>query len=813
MASTGIPIPGNLPIDWDSLLRTLQAGTTITFYPDTPGGGSVIITTVDELIEYARTLGVEPIYAIRHEIVGWGSVQPVDPTSSTDLTLRAATDIVAGGAGGAVSQFVTSGNRTLGLVTKLVAVSAVMSLLISEIGAGLVPDEIKTDLITSADPYTVDGEHVPVLIDENGKTHYENDFIEAVRAKAAELGIFSNGGGFQPAPDLSSNISYTSEQSGNTNTVTVLKDNYNNYKQFTNVSNYMPLYANSQRTAGVKLEDIRQAGVYYNIEKVLFSVFSRTNTHYGINIAIICDGNIPAESGGVWFFVDANNTRITTVGATPFRYTMTVNGVTKQVKGFTYSTSIVKNAFDGTEIVGSSESTIPNPSSLLYDYLFGTPIPSVEGITPNPNTASDMADLTKPLTDILPQLAQGEMSTPSPTDEDLEDKTKWYPINTNFTDIFDQGATTTDTDPSTVTDGDVSDDNKDDIIDALRDLIKELQQEQTDPDVPTPDKPDYPYVVVEDSGDTPPENPPLVNGSANGLWKIYNPLEADIQSFGSWLWSSNIIDQITRMFNSPIDAVIALHQIYCTPVRGSSANIKCGYLDSGVASTYTVANQYQTIDCGDVEIGEFYRTAVDYEATKIELYLPFIGIVPLSASVVMGSTLNVTYRIDVLTGTCLAQVKVSKQNSNAVMYTFAGNCACQIPLTATTYTGTVSALVNSVQAGLSFMMGDIITGAGEVASAIRGGVSGLSGTKKSGSLGANAGALGIRIPYVIITHPTVYDAYLYNEQYGYPSNKTVTLGSVSGYTRVKDIHLSSIPCTDDELEMIESLLKEGVIIN
>ena len=48
---------------------------------------------------------------------------------------------------------------------------------------------------------------------------------------------------------------------------------------------------------------------------------------------------------------------------------------------------------------------------------------------------------------------------------------------------------------------------------------------------------------------------------------------------------------------------------------------------------------------------------------------------------------------------------------------------------------------------------------------------------------------------------------------GRPSNKTVRLSSCSGYTRVKDVHIEKISsATDDELNEIESLLKDGVII-
>jgi hypothetical protein len=237
-------------------------------------------------------------------------------------------------------------------------------------------------------------------------------------------------------------------------------------------------------------------------------------------------------------------------------------------------------------------------------------------------------------------------------------------------------------------------------------------------------------------------------------------------------------------------------------------------LDTGVSSI-TVANQYASINCGTIDVPEYYGTALDYDYTQLSLYLPFIGIVPLDPQVCMGSRLHVTYRIDVLTGTCLAQVKVLKANSNAVMYSFPGNCAVQIPLTATTYTGMVTTLVGLANTAVSAFMDSPSGMYHGVKQAVSGLVegAGTGGVKQSGALSANAGALGIRIPYLIITHPVAYNAYRYQNQYGFPLNQTVTLGSLSGYTRVKDIHLASIPCTDDELEQIESLLKEGVIIS
>jgi hypothetical protein len=264
-----------------------------------------------------------------------------------------------------------------------------------------------------------------------------------------------------------------------------------------------------------------------------------------------------------------------------------------------------------------------------------------------------------------------------------------------------------------------------------------------------------------------------------------------------------------KVIANPIDAVISLHMIYATPVTGETRNIKCGYIETDVPSVI-VTNQYTDIDCGTVAISEYFHNVWDYIGTHIEIYLPFVGIVPLHVSDVMNSTIKVRYRVDVYTGACLAQIIVYKGNSFGTLYTYAGNCAVPLPLTSGSFTGVFSSLLAT--AGTAVFGGGPAMALGELAGhALNGHMQ--QSIQRSGSIGSNVGALGIRTPYLIITRKVPLDAHLYQTQYGFPANKTVTLGSLSGYTRVKDIHLAGIPCTDDELEQIERLLKDGVIIN
>lgn len=384
----------------------------------------------------------------------------------------------------------------------------------------------------------------------------------------------------------------------------------------------------------------------------------------------------------------------------------------------------------------------------------------------------------------------------------------WLPVTIPTTDLTQKEGETTATQTQAQT-GENPKDNTN-VINKLVTAIKQLTETMTKPDGDTPVLPPTDTPIPTDTGDTPPAVPPVTSGSANGLWKVYNPSESQLQAFGAWLWSSDIVDQIVKMISNPMNAIIGLHALYATPVTGGAQSIKAGYLDSGVSAP-VVTNQYTSIDCGSVIVPEAYKNALDYDYTNVSVYLPFIGIVPLNTREVMGSKISIRYRIDVLTGTCLATISVSRQSSNAVLYTFSGNCAVQIPLTSGNYgtllTGLLSAVggvATSVATG-----GAALPAVAGVGSAI---INARTNVSRTGNLGSNAGALGVRIPYVIITRPIAYDADNYSIYYGYPANKTVTLSSLTGFTRIKSVHVENIPATEEEKNMIDSALKNGVIL-
>ena len=335
--------------------------------------------------------------------------------------------------------------------------------------------------------------------------------------------------------------------------------------------------------------------------------------------------------------------------------------------------------------------------------------------------------------------------------------------------------------------------------DTLLDLIIKLIGNKLD----TPNPPDT------GTGNTPPVV--LPNGSAEALYKIYNPTQAEINSFGAWLWSSNFVDQLLKVFNNPMESIIGLHKVYASPIIGGRSNIKVGYLDSGVNSNF-VSNQYTKIDCGTVNLQEYFGNVFDYSPyTSIELYLPCIGFVQLDVGNVMRSSINISYTVDVLTGACIAEVSVKRDGSGGVLYSYSGNCASQYPLSSGSYMGIVSSII-----GVAGSIVGTVASGGSLAPLALGATSGLLNAKThvqhSGSLSGNSGVMGGKIPYLIISRPQTNMAENYQHLQGIPSNTYTQLSACRGFVKVKNVNVQNIIAESGELEEIKTLLLDGVII-
>lgn len=336
---------------------------------------------------------------------------------------------------------------------------------------------------------------------------------------------------------------------------------------------------------------------------------------------------------------------------------------------------------------------------------------------------------------------------------------------------------------------------------------------------PTPPQPDpAPDPIDPNPSPTPSGTtitlPTLDTTSASRMFTVYNPTDAQVDALGGFLWNSSIIEQIKKMWQNPLDGIISFHKVYATPMTGSSKHIILGYIDSEV-SALEVTSQFTDVDCGTVHIPERLHNATDYSPfTALHCYLPFIGMVELDTDECMNADLHIKYRVDVYTGTCVALLYLQRDvdmPNEQIIYTFSGNASQKLPLTAADFSGAVGALLGLAGAGVAVASGGSLGVAAGALGAAHSLTSEMVHIQHSGGLSANAGILSPRIPYIILSRQYGYDANGYSKFYGYPANKTVSIGNCTGYIKCKELIFRG-SCTEEEMNEIHSLLKEGVYV-
>lgn len=457
-------------------------------------------------------------------------------------------------------------------------------------------------------------------------------------------------------------------------------------------------------------------------------------------------------------------------------------------------------------------SNVTNEDALneaAYIVLYGHPESSIDGIdTQEGATTPNLDGLTE--SEILPALQQQY--------PDMFNNAINYPVvqpdgsvknNTYVPITLPNSYPQTSTQP--VTDGQTQAQPSVDPSTAPQNLVDLLTQLLTQPDTGEIPSENTPPENPPDTGEG--ETPPIVapTGNASALWAIYHPSQSEIDQFGAWLWSSNFIDQIQKIFNNPMESIIGLHKVYATPVDAGTSTIGVGYLDSGVSSAY-ITQQYVDVNCGSVNLYEQFGNVFDYSPfTSVKLYLPFIGIVNLDVAEVMRATISVSYGVDVLTGACLARVTISRDGNSNVLYQYAGNCAVQYPLSMGSYMGIVSSII-----GVAGSIAATVASGGSVAPLAIGAASAAfnahTSVQNSGNFSGNAGAMGGKKPYLIVERPQTKLANNQESFEGVPTNDYSKLGNMSGFVKCRDMHLINVNATDTEINEIRQYLYNGVIV-
>lgn len=299
------------------------------------------------------------------------------------------------------------------------------------------------------------------------------------------------------------------------------------------------------------------------------------------------------------------------------------------------------------------------------------------------------------------------------------------------------------------------------------------------------------------------------------LFNVYHASLSNLQSLNSFLWSTNWIDNLKKGFSSPMECIAGLH-ILPVSLLGTSDTITVGGIDTAITSE-RMSSFTKLIDCGSLDLAEYWGNFLDYDNTTVKIYLPFVGFQLLETKKVMGARLHIKYRIDILSGDFQAFIKRTKDGNEHVLYTFSGNMAMSLPLSQSNNSsimnsvlGLTAGAITSAVTGSPMPVGAAVSTVG-LAMAQNASGSDSRTVIHNGSYGSNKGYLGEMTPYLVIERPTQQIPSNYNNYVGIPSYFRATLNTCSGFTKVQDVHLI---CSGDEQDRNEliGLLKNGVII-
>ena len=200
--------------------------------------------------------------------------------------------------------------------------------------------------------------------------------------------------------------------------------------------------------------------------------------------------------------------------------------------------------------------------------------------------------------------------------------------------------------------------------------------------------------------------------------------------------------------------------------------------------------------------------------TKLYLYIPFIGVINLSASSLMGSSsLSVTPALNVISGDLSVRVSCGSQTIG----TYGANVAVNVPLGSSNVTP--KELFNSLIAGATGVAAAAAAGsAGAAGAAALAGLAGFTMTGLTGhpssvgglSSGSAAGLLQ-NIVCFSVCHDTVITPSAVGPVIGLPSFYVKTISSLTGYVQTSQFSLDAAAPAADR-EAVNNLMDSGVYI-
>ena len=316
----------------------------------------------------------------------------------------------------------------------------------------------------------------------------------------------------------------------------------------------------------------------------------------------------------------------------------------------------------------------------------------------------------------------------------------------------------------------------------------------------------------------------------SGFVTLYNPTIQNMVDFNRFLFSGltdSIVTNLKKLVTNPLEYVLFIAMTHFKPETNVSDEISFAGVGSNVYAP-KLLKQFKQIKCGAITIPEASKSFLDYGSySKCSIFLPYIGQEELAIDDVMGSRVELSYNIDYLSGSCLAQIKCTRSSRssadpsiNSVLYEFTGNIYTIIPLSATDWRGAISSaigLIGGVSSGVISAatgnpLGAIQEIGGSVADAV---MSNKVSVHRTGSPASSYGYMDIQNAYLILERPNQSIPANYGKYQGYTSNIYKRIGDLRGYTEINtdNIYIDNYKgITEEEFEELKDILNGGIYL-
>ena len=330
------------------------------------------------------------------------------------------------------------------------------------------------------------------------------------------------------------------------------------------------------------------------------------------------------------------------------------------------------------------------------------------------------------------------------------------------------------------------------------------------------------------------------SGNASGI-HLYKISVTNWAGLEQELWNDDLLSAVTQSVGRGVvvQGKQGLAQYIISAVRigvpisvsGASYSVTVGKFDfkGGTYSAVTgeiLNSRFTDSDVYEFDIPFYSKTFLDYDPmTKIQVHIPYCGVVSVSPDRCIGGKIQIKYIIDLITGDCTAIVRTIDQFENTcIAAVLAGKCGVSIPfVTNEVDMEKIAGSIFSIATGaLSGNVGGVAKGALGIVSANQ---DLIDSTKvgNTSSVGGMSAIMGDRALYVAVYHPQDLTGYSiegideidnFGNKVGYAAASFCKVSEIGdGQYLEAIINPNSIQtATDEEKEAIRSIIQRGVYI-